>query len=213
VWDGVAEKMSARLVDVTTPEMAAALLEREIIGRLAEAPKPDPVVGELVRRLRPWRARRVTDQTCDLFVSPRQLRRRCLDALGFGPKTLHRILRFQAFFALVHYQAERGDLTQLATRSGYADQAHLSRECLRLSGLTPRAFVADRLVNCVGSGTRRAARNLGDPRRGVGRLAGSEGSARLDRAPWGWCSRVPAHASEGTNLPRATAHSATFGPR
>lgn len=151
VWGRVAETIGGRLMEATTPEAAALLLERQIMTRCAEAPRPDPVVRELVRRLRPWRARRLTDQTRDLFISPRQLRRRCLDALGFGPKTLHRLLRFQAFFALVHHQADGGDLKQLATKAGYADQAHLTRECVRLSGLTPRAFVADRVATCVGS--------------------------------------------------------------
>ena len=147
----VASAIGGRLAEAESPERAARLLEQEVIRRCVDSPGPDPVVRELVRRLRPWRARRVSDQTKDLFVSPRQLRRRCLRALGYGPKTLHRLLRFQAFFALVHYRADCGDLTRLAIRAGYADQAHLTRECLRVAGLTPRAFVADRAATCVGS--------------------------------------------------------------
>jgi AraC-like DNA-binding protein len=151
VWGGMARRFGGRLADAADPEEAACLLEQALIARCAEGPRPDPLVKELVRRLRPWRARRVMDQARDLFISPRQLRRRCWDALGFGPKMLHRLLRFRAFFALVHYRADGGDLTRLAVRAGYADQAHLARECLRLSGLTPRAFVADRMATCAGS--------------------------------------------------------------
>ncbi|MGH2634593.1 MAG: hypothetical protein ACRDHU_00350 [Actinomycetota bacterium] len=80
VWGQVAEAIGNRLMEATTPEAAAALLEAEIIGRCADAPTPDPIVRELVRRMRPWRHRRVTAQSQDLFVSPRQLRRRCLNA-------------------------------------------------------------------------------------------------------------------------------------
>jgi AraC-like DNA-binding protein len=74
----------------------------------------------------------------DLGLSERQLRRRFLDAVGYGPKTLARILRFQRFLAL----AGEGDLAGLAFEAGYADQAHLTRECRRLAGRTPAELVA-----------------------------------------------------------------------
>jgi len=36
------------------------------------------------------------------------------------------------------------DLASAAARLGYADQAHLTRECVRLAGLTPTALLAAR---------------------------------------------------------------------
>jgi AraC-like DNA-binding protein len=75
----------------------------------------------------------------DLGVSERQLRRRFEDAVGYGPKTLARVLRFQRFLALA---AGGGDLARLALSAGYADQAHLTRECRRLAGRTPVALLA-----------------------------------------------------------------------
>jgi AraC-like DNA-binding protein len=75
----------------------------------------------------------------DLGVSERQLRRRFEDAVGYGPKTLARVLRFQRFLALA---CGGGDLAQLALSAGYADQAHLTRECRRLAGRTPSELVA-----------------------------------------------------------------------
>jgi len=71
-----------------------------------------------------------------LNVSERQLRRRCRAALGYGPKTLDRILRLQRVLALARRQPTL-TVSQLATRAGYADQAHLARECRRLGGETP----------------------------------------------------------------------------
>ena len=74
-----------------------------------------------------------------LGVSERQLRRRFADAVGYGPKTLARVLRFQRFLAL----ARSGDeLARLALTAGYADQAHLTRETRRLAGRTPLELVA-----------------------------------------------------------------------
>jgi AraC-like DNA-binding protein len=74
-----------------------------------------------------------------LGVSERQLRRRFLDAVGYGPKTLARVLRFQRFLELAGRDA---DLGRLALDAGYADQAHLTREARRLSGRTPAELVA-----------------------------------------------------------------------
>ena len=71
-------------------------------------------------------------------IGDRQLRRRFLDAVGYGPKTLERILRFQRFLSL-----ERTDLARRALDAGYADQAHLTRECTRLAGLPPAALLAE----------------------------------------------------------------------
>lgn len=76
----------------------------------------------------------------DLGVSERQLRRRFEDAVGYGPKTLARVLRFQRFLGLA--SSGGGDLARLALSAGYADQAHLTRECRRLAGRTPGSLLA-----------------------------------------------------------------------
>ena len=79
----------------------------------------------------------------------------------WSAKTLERILRFQRFLALAASgepddarpaasgDAGRGrlaasghaDLARLALEAGYADQAHLTRECTRLAGLPPAALL------------------------------------------------------------------------
>ena len=80
-----------------------------------------------------------------LGVSERQLRRRFDQTVGYGPKTLDRVLRFQRFVsrdAAIAGGDER--LARLAADLGYSDQAHLTRDCVALSGLTPSALVASR---------------------------------------------------------------------
>jgi AraC-like DNA-binding protein len=76
-----------------------------------------------------------------LGVSERQLRRRFADAVGYGPKTLARVLRFQRFLTL---SRNGDDLARLALDAGYADQAHLTRETRRLAGRTPLELVLAR---------------------------------------------------------------------
>ena len=76
-----------------------------------------------------------------LGISERTLRRRSLDAFGYGFKTLVRVLRFQRFFQLAAHPPS-GSLAELAACAGYADQAHLTREVRRMSGATAGEFVA-----------------------------------------------------------------------
>lgn len=83
-----------------------------------------------------------------LALSERQLLRRFRAAVGYGPRTLARVLRFQRFVAIAWTPAaeaddRRGDLALLAAELGFADQSHLTRECRRLAGTTPAQLLAD----------------------------------------------------------------------
>jgi AraC-like DNA-binding protein len=73
----------------------------------------------------------------ELAMSERQLRRRFDAAVGYGPKTLHRVLRFRRALAQLSAGKPAIDLAQVAADAGYADQAHLTREVSRLAGQTP----------------------------------------------------------------------------
>jgi AraC-like DNA-binding protein len=66
------------------------------------------------------------------------LHRRCLDAFGYGPKMLARVLRMNA--ALDRARAGLA-LAEVAAVSGYADQAHLTREVKALAGVTPSVLL------------------------------------------------------------------------
>jgi AraC-like DNA-binding protein len=80
-----------------------------------------------------------------LGIGERQLLRRFNAAVGYGPKLLDRVLRFQRFVDRAPAVAGEGEqLARAAAELGYADQAHLSRDCKRLSGLSPLALVASR---------------------------------------------------------------------
>ncbi|WP_410574529.1 helix-turn-helix domain-containing protein [Amycolatopsis sp. cmx-4-61] len=82
-------------------------------------------------------AMRVEDPVPSAAVGERRLRRRFVRAVGYGPATYLRVSRFQRAVALAPRVAT---LAALAAAAGYADQAHLSRDCRALTGLTPRAY-------------------------------------------------------------------------
>lgn len=154
LWGRSALTLGDRLAEAASAEDAACLLEREAITRWVDASEPDPLVVAAVELLQPWQAGQVMAVAADLFISPRQMRRRFLAALGYGPKELQRILRFNGFLALSdtgHGSARNAadmTLAALARLAGYADQAHLSRECSRLSGFTPTAFLEQTRSSC-----------------------------------------------------------------
>jgi AraC-like DNA-binding protein len=79
-----------------------------------------------------------------LEIGERQLRRRCQAAVGYGPRMLHRVLRFRRFVTRLDAAAGGADLAGLAAVTGYADQAHLTRESTSLAGLPPAALARAR---------------------------------------------------------------------
>jgi AraC-like DNA-binding protein len=79
----------------------------------------------------------------EVGLSERQLRRRSLDAMGYAPQTLGRILRFQRFVRLADAAPDRS-LAELALDAGFADQPHLTRECMRLAGVSPAVLRRER---------------------------------------------------------------------
>jgi AraC-like DNA-binding protein len=119
-------------------DLAPALVWERLLAAAADR-RPDPIVLAA--------APRVADHGVgalarELAISERQLRRRFYAAVGYGPGTLARVLRFRRFLGLV--DRGRDDLAGLAFDAGYADQAHLTRESRRLTGLSPRALIAAR---------------------------------------------------------------------
>jgi AraC-like DNA-binding protein len=71
--------------------------------------------------------------------SPRYVERLFARALGFPPKTVARVLRFQ--HALRSLMADPGvSLAEVASGSGYFDQAHFVRDFRSFSGGVPRGY-------------------------------------------------------------------------
>ncbi|WP_328874571.1 helix-turn-helix domain-containing protein [Streptomyces sp. NBC_00287] len=100
----------------------------EVVLERAEA--PDPLLRRLVGALDAGRAVGATAD--ELGFGTRQLHRRALDAFGYGPKTLARVLRFRRALGLARAGVP---FAQAAARAGYADQAHLARDVKELAGV------------------------------------------------------------------------------
>lgn len=133
----------ARRLPAALPPPAAAANILDVAGRLVAAGSPDRAVARAATLLRDPSAR-TEEVAAAVGLSERQLRRRCHAAAGYGPKTLQRVFRFQRFVRRLDASAAVPDLAAAAADAGYADQAHLTRECAALSGLTPAALARTR---------------------------------------------------------------------
>jgi AraC-like DNA-binding protein len=150
IWRGAVE-LGERVAAASSPERASAVLEAAVLDRGGDA--PDPVVAEVAQRLLPGHADGVASLPGTLFISERQLRRRVQDGIGLAPKVVQRMLRFQGFLALAHgREGDPAELARLAAEAGYADQSHLTRECLRLAGLSPAALMRESAEHCRAAG-------------------------------------------------------------
>jgi AraC-like DNA-binding protein len=131
-----ARELAEQLAESKDDAEAFGLLEGTISSRIGDR-TPDPLVLAATRRLG-FPGIRVDHLAESLGISDRQLRRRFHREVGYGPKTLDRVLRFRRLVAQAGAVATgESDLARIAADLGYADQAHMTRDCLRLSGLTP----------------------------------------------------------------------------
>ena len=155
LWGSSADRLLEVMVRAGTPERALMIVQAHLLHEFRRAGRADPLVSEAVQVLMPWNPVDVRTLANHLSLSPSQLRRRCLQAVGVSPKVLQRTLRFQGFLALaqsgVTATGRRGadGLAGLAIDAGYADQAHLNRECLRLSGVTPGQLFGGTIDRCA----------------------------------------------------------------
>ena len=139
VWGRSARVLADRLAGAPTVTDAERVLETTMLERARRAPEADNVVEPLVAMLSTPTGSSVRDAARTLAFSERQLHRRCLAAFGYGPKVLHRILRFQRFLRAA--RATNASFARLAAACGYSDEAHLAHECLALGGTRPSDLV------------------------------------------------------------------------
>ena len=142
----------------------AAPFETQLVDRLAlAAPGTEAALLDETLGSRLDRARRVTDRrvrasvraaftaarpvSVDALVSltglgARQLEREFRQSVGYGPKTLCRLARFQRVVRAVE---PSGDVSwaRLAADNEYADQSHMAREFREFAGTTLTGYVRE----------------------------------------------------------------------
>lgn len=133
VWGAEGRRLAVRVAGASGPDSAVAVL----LHGLVEPRAPLDLVARQAALLsfrKPF-----GEVSRELGLSERQLRRRVERAVGYGPRMLVRVRRLQRFLQSVERQPAT-TLARLAADAGYADHAHLVRECRQLAGRTPSAL-------------------------------------------------------------------------
>lgn len=146
---GVADsRIVESLLEATAPAQQLSRLADLVADHLAAAdPVLDRPVARAVAVLRAQPGRPVSALATKVDLSERQLRRRFEVAVGYGPKRLGRVFRFQRLLDLIHAAHGRVGWSQLAIAAGYTDQSHMINECLALTGGPPTALPVSVLSN------------------------------------------------------------------
>lgn len=119
-----------RLTDaLSATDNPTHLLEQAVVGAVRRD-RLDPAIPEVVAGLA--RGEAVAELADRFGCTERSLHRRSVAAFGYGPKMLHRVLRFQRALRLIRGGRCYADA---AYEAGYADQPHLAREVRALAGV------------------------------------------------------------------------------
>jgi transcriptional regulator GlxA family with amidase domain len=141
LWGDDARRLAARVERADGPAERVGRMLGWLAGRAHQAPRPDPLVAEVARRMRDDPRTPVARIADDAGIGARHLRRRVVAQVGYGPRRLARVLRLQRTVALAEAEPAAG-LAELAFRAGFADQAHLSHECRDLAGVPPTRLLS-----------------------------------------------------------------------
>lgn len=129
-----------------TPRARLSVLENFVAG-LGVDERHLHFATEVVTQLAAHRRVSQVELAGRVGVAPRQFYRKCTYGFGYGVSVLARMLRFQRFLAVrdVSVMGEsapgRSLVGRWAVAAGYADQAHLARDCRAITGSTPRQFL------------------------------------------------------------------------
>ena len=143
---GVPSGLHARLADAPTWTARFGLLDAHLLRQAQRFDRSigAPEVAEAWRVILATRGRaRVEAVARHVGWSRRHLEQRFREELGLSPKQSARVVRFDHARRLA---ATGRPLAEVAATTGYADQAHLTREWRSLAGQTPRQTLAENLA-------------------------------------------------------------------
>ncbi|MEE4540362.1 helix-turn-helix domain-containing protein [Streptomyces sp. V4-01] len=144
-----ARVLAERLHDAHGWGECFAVLDAELTSLARVGRRPDPRLTGAWRDLVGAGGGMAIEDLADRTGwSRRHLDRRFHEQIGLSPKVLARVLRLRRAARLLTEGTAPG---AAAARTGFYDQAHLTGEFVRMTGLTPGRFLAERAGGAAGA--------------------------------------------------------------
>lgn len=135
--DGDMRRLRQRLWEERDWQRRLDLAESYVTERIRRARQADPALHWAYQRMLARRGDlRIADVARKLEWSRKHLSQRFQAQLGLPPKTIARMIRFQAALAMARREGDV-DWADIAAACGYADQAHLTRDFAEFAGASP----------------------------------------------------------------------------
>lgn len=140
LWGAEALRITEPLHNLSSLPARLALIETALIPRCPDVETPARSLQAAIAMFSRDPDASVEAIAGTLGISARQLQRRFVEAVGYGPKRFQRIVRLQRLLACTRRNAAQS-LAALALEVGYADQSHMTREVRELAGTVPRELL------------------------------------------------------------------------
>ena len=145
IWKREILALREHLLETASIEEKFDLLERFLMCKAESRIEPDYAVHAALSRLRTWPVLSLKGLAEELGLSQKQMISRFDASVGFTPKVVSRLFRFQKALLAVHgANGTPVDWPDLALEYGYYDQAHFIHEFQEFSGVTPTVYAANR---------------------------------------------------------------------
>ncbi len=136
----VANELGQRLSNVSDPTKRIMLLEAELLANFASRPELAHSQVAAFQLLKQF-DRDIMDVARTIGWSRKHFSDRVRDAVGVGPRSYRRVLRFDRAVGLIRSGAPGQSWAGLAAEASYCDQSHMIREFKELAGMTPTELV------------------------------------------------------------------------
>ena len=140
----IVREILSKLSDASAPSERVKLVQEVLLAQLRKSVPGNIVVDRAVELIsRSDGAVPILDLADKLGISLRGLDRQFNTHVGFSPKSLCRIVRFQRAVKLLSRVASTLDWAGVALESGYYDQSHFIREFKSFAGKEPTSYIRE----------------------------------------------------------------------
>ncbi len=143
LWEKEGEILEEKILNAASNEHRISLLEIFLLNKLKRAVENDSVIEHCVNSIIKNDGNiSISKLANNLNIGRRHLERKFISIVGISPKLLSRIIRFQNTLNLIEHE-KFSNLTMVAYKSGFYDQAHFIKDFKEFTGLNPKQYFSE----------------------------------------------------------------------